>query len=96
MFTCGVCSFKTVKRDNFLAHVAEHSKGEGKKRQPVSPASVSKTEEPPPALAIIQETRTAMALALDVAAAQTLPAVNLVVSTPDLSSIVLIQRAMVS
>uniref|UniRef100_A0A0P4WMX8 C2H2-type domain-containing protein n=1 Tax=Scylla olivacea TaxID=85551 RepID=A0A0P4WMX8_SCYOL len=46
MFTCGVCSFKTVKRDNFLAHVAEHSRGEGRKRQPVSPASVSKTEEP--------------------------------------------------
>ncbi|XP_071528561.1 uncharacterized protein [Panulirus ornatus] len=47
MFTCGVCSFKTVKRDNYLAHVAEHSRCENKKqRQTISSTSVRKTESP--------------------------------------------------
>ncbi|KAG0711341.1 Transcriptional repressor CTCFL [Chionoecetes opilio] len=45
MFTCGVCSFKTVKRDNFLAHVAEHSREEGRKLRQNIP-SASKAAEP--------------------------------------------------
>ncbi|XP_069939859.1 uncharacterized protein [Cherax quadricarinatus] len=47
MFTCGMCSFKTVKRDNYLAHIAEHRRGENKKQcQVMSPTKVSKTEAP--------------------------------------------------
>nr|XP_045608005.1 uncharacterized protein LOC123764362 isoform X2 [Procambarus clarkii] len=50
MFTCGVCSFKTVKRDNYLAHVAEHSRGESRKQRQcmslMSSAKIGKTEEP--------------------------------------------------
>ncbi|KAG7167567.1 Zinc finger protein 664-like 2 [Homarus americanus] len=47
MFTCGMCSFKTVKRDNYLAHVAEHSRGESKKqRQAILSTKVGKIESP--------------------------------------------------
>ncbi|KAK4319329.1 hypothetical protein Pmani_009721 [Petrolisthes manimaculis] len=40
MFTCGVCSFKTVKRDNYLAHVAEHSRSDGKRMRQAAAATI--------------------------------------------------------
>ncbi|XP_042873759.1 serine-rich adhesin for platelets-like isoform X2 [Penaeus japonicus] len=44
MFTCVVCPFKTIKRDNYLAHVAEHSKNDNKKlRQSVSSTTTTTT-----------------------------------------------------
>lgn len=49
-----------------------------------------------PAFAIMHSSGTAIALAFDAAAGLTLPAVKVLVFTPDILSIVLSQRAIVS
>ncbi|KAK7022792.1 hypothetical protein SK128_004684, partial [Halocaridina rubra] len=46
VFTCGVCKFETIKKDNYLAHVAEHSKSENKKLRQTATVITSSNKIP--------------------------------------------------
>lgn len=53
MFTCGVCSFKTVKRDNYLAHVAEHSRSDAKRMRQAASSNLPARKGHEPEVSVV-------------------------------------------